>query len=305
MTRSNTSSAQDVLEKLGFTALESLTYIALLENSPATAYQVAKRTGKAVANTYKAIASLSAKGAVILDEGQKQLCRAVEVEELLSKLQLQQKLLAAQAADLLKGIAQPSSDTRVYQLADVDAVYARARAMLKRAKKLVLAEAFPVPLAKLGPDFSAAGERKVRVAIQCFAGEKLKGALSVMFSRAKEILESEPGQLLTLVVDRREVLIALLSHDDTKVLQALHTSSSFIASVIYAYLATELQTSWVFQDESILKAFRTRAAEIREHLDPGEGPLILYDNVQTSQPAEPASQTPRRRLDGKSVRKKH
>lgn len=49
---------------LGFTGLEADVYTALLAESPTTGYRVAQALGKAVANTYKAIASLEAKRAV-------------------------------------------------------------------------------------------------------------------------------------------------------------------------------------------------------------------------------------------------
>ncbi|MDO8629132.1 MAG: helix-turn-helix domain-containing protein, partial [Phycisphaerales bacterium] len=65
------------LVPLGFTPLEGEVYAILVAESPATGYRVAQAIGKPVANTYKAIESLERKGAIVVDDGESRLCRAV------------------------------------------------------------------------------------------------------------------------------------------------------------------------------------------------------------------------------------
>ena len=55
------------LKQLGLNNLEAEVYIHLLTNYPMTAYKVGKGINKPTANVYKAIESLSKKGAVIID----------------------------------------------------------------------------------------------------------------------------------------------------------------------------------------------------------------------------------------------
>lgn len=277
MSSPSTSQVSEILEQLGFTALEAATYIALLESSPATAYQVAKRTGKPVANTYKAIASLSAKGAVVLDDGARQLCRAVDPPEFLDRLKARQQSLSATAARLLDGIGEAGRDNRVYQLEDVSAVYARAKAMLKRARDLVVIDAFPAPIARLKSELSATAKRKVRVTAQIYAPEKIPGVVTVPFSRAAELLAREPGQLMSLAVDRHELLLALISHDEQRVLQAVYTASSFIASILHAYISSEISICTALIDQNFAADFRRRATKTSRHVDSGPGALILID----------------------------
>src|SRR5437764_15136779 len=76
----------DALIELGLSGSEAAAYAYLVRHSPATAYKVAKGIGKPVANTYKAIASLEEKGAVLVDDGESRLCRAVPPEEFLARL---------------------------------------------------------------------------------------------------------------------------------------------------------------------------------------------------------------------------
>ena len=61
--------AVESLQELGFTETEALAYAGLVPISPATGYRVAQAIGKPAANTYKALESLEAKGAVLVESG--------------------------------------------------------------------------------------------------------------------------------------------------------------------------------------------------------------------------------------------
>src|SRR5882724_6196485 len=83
----NIDQCTDALMALGFTALEAGIYTTLLRKSPITGYGIAKELGKPAANTYKAIESLQTKGAIIVDDGESRLCRAVAPEEVFGQLE--------------------------------------------------------------------------------------------------------------------------------------------------------------------------------------------------------------------------
>ena len=75
------------LLELGFTEIEARVYGFLVEDSPATGYRISHAIGKQPPNTYKAIASLEAKGAILVEKGETKQCRAVPPEELLENLE--------------------------------------------------------------------------------------------------------------------------------------------------------------------------------------------------------------------------
>src|SRR3954454_24931874 len=102
----NDDSSINALVGLGFTGLEAEIYTALLAESPVTGYRVAQAIGKPAANVYKAIASLEAKGAVLVDDGASRVCRAVPPDELLARLErgfAERKAQAASALARLRG----------------------------------------------------------------------------------------------------------------------------------------------------------------------------------------------------------
>ena len=83
------SKSIQTLIDLGFTNLEAEIYTFLLQESPATGYRIAQAIGKPAANTYKTVQSLEKKGALLVDDSEKRLCRAVPADELLNRLERQ------------------------------------------------------------------------------------------------------------------------------------------------------------------------------------------------------------------------
>src|SRR5688572_12935020 len=81
------SSAVQALQTLGFSELEASIYAFLLTESPTTGYRIAQGIGKPVANTYKGIQALQSKGAVLIEDSDTRLCRAMPPDEVLGQLE--------------------------------------------------------------------------------------------------------------------------------------------------------------------------------------------------------------------------
>ena len=227
------------LAGFGFSELEALVYCFLLKESPATGYRVSHAIGKPTANTYKAIASLAAKGALTVDDGESKLCRAVPPEELLAFLERSFQERRAAAAQALKEIHRDEADDRIYQLSTVEQALDRARAMLARATGIVLLDAFPGLLPHLKDAIRAAIRRKVRVALQVYDHSRFPGAIILENDLSPEAFAHWPGQQLSLVVDAREHLLALFSRDLEAVHQAVWSQSAFLSCIQHNHLACE------------------------------------------------------------------
>jgi sugar-specific transcriptional regulator TrmB len=63
----NEETAQ-LLADIGFTRLEAVTYLHLIQEPSVTGYRVAQAIAKPVPNVYKALESLQKKGAIVCDE---------------------------------------------------------------------------------------------------------------------------------------------------------------------------------------------------------------------------------------------
>ena len=245
MTTTNELSISKALQGLGFTEIEALVYAFLVGSDPATGYRVSHAIGKPTANTYKAIASLGQRGAVLVEEGGSRLVRAVAPDELLAGLERRAREAREAARAALADRAADVADERVYTLRARDQVLQRARAMLGRAREIVLGDLFPGPLDELADDLSAAAARGVRVVVKVYAGRDVRGVTEVPEADAPRALSEWPGQQLSLVVDADEHLLALFDAPLGRVLRAIWSRSTFLSCLHHNHVAMELlHTAW-------------------------------------------------------------
>lgn len=230
----------DILIELGFTGLEAEVYITLLYHSPITGYRIAQELEKPVANTYKAIESLRNKGAVIVDEGDTRLCRAVPAEELLGQIERRFRDTQKRAAQALSNIKNSSSDDRVYQLRSREQVMERCRRMLRDCRQLALLDIFPGPLEELSRDIEEAAARGVEVALKAYQPTQIRKAQVLIEPTGPAILGRWPGQWVNLVIDDAEFLLAFLNSDGKGVYQAIWSNSIYLSWVYSSSLASEL-----------------------------------------------------------------
>ncbi len=240
--------AVDALVQLGFTELEGRVYAFLCREAPATGYRIAQAIGKPVANTYKAIDTLVRKGAVLADDGESRMCRAVPIDELLARLDRDFRESRVRAVQAFAGLEAPAADERVYQLRSHEQILERARQMLAGARKVALAALFPEPLRLLHADLERAAKR-IDVAIKVYQPAEVKGAEVVATIQPFDDPRSFwPGQELNLVVDGEQHLLALLDHDPPGVVQAVWSRSTYISLLIHNGMAVELAFTALSRD---------------------------------------------------------
>jgi sugar-specific transcriptional regulator TrmB len=224
------------LEGLGFTRVESEVYVHLLHNSPATGYQIAKGINRTRGAAYKVLATLASKGAVEVDSQNGSQWRAVPPAEFLN--QLEQRFLRGRqlAGEALKAIEPPPPDYRIYQLQTPDQVYERARAMLASCEEFALVDVFPLALEKLRGDIKKTIARGRKVAVNVYAPDRVPGARMTQTYEGFGFLKRVKGNWLTLSIDSEELLIAVLTQDDERVLQATWSANTFLARTLAGYL---------------------------------------------------------------------
>lgn len=225
------------LTGLGFTQAEAEVYVALLRESPATGYRIATVLGKATANTYKALRSLTDKGAVLTEEGDGSMFRAVPATELLGRFTraFESQRDTTQAA--LERIDRPADDLGVYRLTDPEQVLQRAREMLARVREVALVTAFPGPLSWIAPDVEAAAARGVNIGVKAYAPIELRGVDLVISTQGQMWLQEIPGEELVLATDAEEHLVALF--DGETVFQAIWSASPFLGQIHHNGMALE------------------------------------------------------------------
>jgi len=240
MNTTNDRSALEPLQRLGFTEIESLVYTYLLQHEPSTGYRVSHAIGKPTANTYKAIASLEQRGALQVEDGDSRLVRAVSPEELLAQMERRFLRDRSRAEEALGELQRDHADDRIYALKSVDQVMERARAMLERARTIVLLDVFPRALDEIANDLEPVVARGVQVVAKTYAPIAVPGLGTTTPSNAREIVRLWPGEQLSLVVDAEEHLLALLARDLRGVHQAIWSNSTYLSCMHHNHLAADI-----------------------------------------------------------------
>ncbi len=232
-------SAVAVLRDLGLNQLEAEVYAFLLAHEPMTAYAVGRAIGKAPANVYKAVEALSRLGAVMVEEGDKRVCRAVPAREFLSHSRASFLAKAQAAAGVLAGLERDSFDERVYGVESVDEAFERCVAMLGRARKVAVVDAFPQSLERIVPALEKAARRKVEVLVEAYRPIEIQGVSLVVAHTGQSSVDLWGAEQLNVVVDGKEVLLALMSLDLSQVHQGLWSRSLYLACLIHSGLRSE------------------------------------------------------------------
>jgi sugar-specific transcriptional regulator TrmB len=253
----------DPLVSLGFTQLEADVYAWLLAVEPSSGYRIAQALRKPAPNIYKAIESLEAKGAVMVDEGQTRRCRPVPPDELLAHLDRRFQSQRHRAERALRRLHRREEDHRVYRMRSPSAVLERCRAMIARAQEIVLVDAFPAPLAEIADALSEAAARGVRVAVLTYAEHEIDGVFVVVDAKGENVRRRWSGHWLNVVVDGAEHLVSLMDADRTSVRQAVWSGSVYLSWVYHSAVASEIALA-ALESES---ASITSAAGFRARID--------------------------------------
>lgn len=269
------------LISLGFTNLEADVYAYLLQESSVTGYRVAQALGKPTANTYKALESLERKGAVLVDESENRLCRAIPANELLNHLDHRFQENRKQAAHSLSKLGRPSADDRVYQLRSRGQVFERCRSMLANCKHVVIMDAFPDIVSELQPDIEQAALRGVEVIIKTYIATEIKDVRVVVRPRGHEIIDALPGNMISINIDGAEHLLSLVHTDSDQVYQAIWTSSAIISYLLYNGLVNEISQvaiMWEMEQDTTVEKLKKVFSDLR-YLHPATSKGFAYQNL--------------------------
>jgi len=258
------SVAVEALVKMGLTPLEAEIYAYLARGPVSTGYGIAKAIGKPTANVYKAVRTLQMKGAIVVDGGETQICRAIPPQELLERLDRQFQGHRDRAAEMLSRLPAPSPDARVYRLSSVTQVMERCRSMIASATQEMAVDAFPAPLDLIVPDLEEAARRGIDVIVKAYAPLEIAGARVVIEPEADRVSARWPADWCNVVVDGSQFLVALLKRDGAGVVQAIWSESPSLACIVHGYLFQEFITTLMnraLRDETDIETLRRRFRE--------------------------------------------
>jgi Cd2+/Zn2+-exporting ATPase len=196
------------LTALGFSEYEGRVYLALLEENPATGYQLSKRSGVPRSMVYEALGRLANRGAVMQSETRRAtLYRPVQPDAMLDRYLEEQTSLVHNLRGFLQSAYSETSQDLLWSFHGRAAVLSHASRMLDEAQEELLLVLSDEDLENLGERVISANDRGISLGSLLTGSGELPSGQVARHPPLESEIQGLTG-MLVVVQDRRQVLIA-------------------------------------------------------------------------------------------------
>ena len=202
------------LKKLGFTEYEARTFLTLLEEEPATAYEIGKRGNLLRANVYVALDALERRGAVQAISTNPARYTAVDPRILLDVIGRRTVSLCADITQRLERLVPQKKQDHVWLLEGQADIHRRIGDIIERAKRHIWIKAHEALLERHLPSLRDAVARGVQVLLVIFGGPdpearfNLGPSARIYLHEGNGVVVGLGNSLLTLTADFTVALVA-------------------------------------------------------------------------------------------------
>lgn len=233
-----TSELLPALAAVGFSLNESRAYAALLEESPATGYEIGVRAQVPRSAVYGVLRRLVDSGAARSIPGPPERFVPVPLEDLLALLRTRFEASAAALEQAVEDLEFAPAVPDAYSVRGYARVIEEARRILRRAETRVVISGWPRELAALGGDLRHAEQRNVHIVI--FSHGQLPPLPGEVFSYdlTESALEAFWKHRLVVVADDFRTVIAEAENNDTD--HGVVSETRVIADVAVSQVALDI-----------------------------------------------------------------
>lgn len=204
--------ALEAVKALGLSEYEAKAYLALLHESPASGYRVARNSGVPRSKVYEALGGLVDRGIALVNHGEPARYAPVSPEEVISRRKRELDGAIENARESLERYV-GSADSRgaIWDLTGREAILQRAREMAGRAEESLLLEVWQEDAPELREALSEAAGRGVEVEVVAYGDPGYPFARVYHHDLVDEVTRGLGARWLVLSLDLREVVTGVLS----------------------------------------------------------------------------------------------
>ena len=205
----------DVLKKLDFTEYEAKAYLALLSNSPATGYAVAKHSGVPRSKIYEVLDNLTARGDVLVSHGNPPLYRALPAKELVAarKAKAEENFLAAEQS--LEQFENSAGDQEnIWNIVGHDTILQKVNECISAAQKRILVDIWAEDFPTVAASLEEAADRGVNVSTISYGEIDAAFANIYPHDMSDKITSEYSGRWIVFSADDRQVVAGAISLGD-------------------------------------------------------------------------------------------
>ncbi len=200
------------MKTLGFTEYECKAYIALLEENPATAYEIARRSGIPTSKIYETIAKLLEKETVleIAETGKKRYI-PVDPTEMISKFSGKINSTLASLKTELNSLTVKQKVSYIFNINSYELLMKKAKSIIEVAEKTLLISAWNNELEIIKQDINC---KKIKTAVVNF-GKMVPEMSAIVYQHpVGHTLSSEKGgRQFVIIADSSEALSGTIYND--------------------------------------------------------------------------------------------
>lgn len=235
------------LQGLGFSEYEARAYIALLQSSPATAYEVSKAAGLPRANTYSALEVCTQKGAVQPFSQHPTRYVPVDPQELLERIARDTTDRCKQLASDLSNLKTNEERDFVWNLQGANKVNAKIAEMIETASLHVWIKAHESIIEAHVAALRSAAKRGVKVMIILFGQDeerfRFNNNVRVYLHEGNGVRVGNADNLFTITTDFTTALTAKMHGE----VYAAYTRSEPIVTMAESLIRHDLYLAEIFQ----------------------------------------------------------
>jgi sugar-specific transcriptional regulator TrmB len=218
-------SAISTLARLGFSNYEARAYTVLLQDSPLTAYEIAKNSGIPTSKIYEVIRKLERRNTIQSIRSERSpLYIPVSPDEFIENYKLSIENSLNSIRNSLKGVKVGIDTNYTWHMSDYDDMILRAKRMLGTARETALLLIWPDEVLQLMEDLTQAQERNIKIAIIHYGPTDIKAGQVYRHSVERSLYADRQVRGLTLVTDSKEALIGTISGTKTDAIWSMNAA---------------------------------------------------------------------------------
>lgn len=235
------------LKTLGFTDYEAKVYLALVERSPATAYEISHSSGVPRPNTYSALRALASRGAVMPVSENPVRYVPQPPDRLFKSIASQTGRLCSDLSERLSQLAASPQDQYVWNLRGEADVHSKLEEMITNANQDIWIKAAPATLrAHKAALRAAAAKRRVRLMVILFGDDpeefRFNKRCEIYVHEGSGVRMGTADNLFTIAIDHNEMLTANMDGD----IYAAHTANGAVVKMALSLIRHDYYMAEIF-----------------------------------------------------------
>lgn len=254
------------LKTLGFTEYEAKVYLALVEASPATAYEISHSSGVPRPNTYSALKALTSRDAVMPVSENPARYVPQAPERLFKSIASQTIQLCDDVSERLSRLAATPQDQYVWNLRGETDVHKKIDEMIGNAAKEIWIKADPSTVRLHNTALrAAAGKRRVRLMIILFGDDpeefRFNKRCEIYVHEGSGVRMGTADNLFTIAIDHNQMLTANMDGD----IHAAHTANGAVVKMALSLIRHDYYMAEIFRrfKPQIDKAYGPHLRDLR------------------------------------------